>query len=188
MATARVVLVTGVAGELGSAIAGAVLAAGGKVAAPVARPWQVERARAQLGAERLLVGLVAPGDGQAAAGFVKGAVDALGAITDLVAASLLMRGRDESAEPRGDLDELLDANLHANAVMTRALLPSLRRRGHGRLAFARTPDDASELSVTCRASLAAVDGYAAALAAEFEGGPLEVVRVEATSAAPEAWL
>lgn len=188
MATARVVLVTGVAGELGRVIAAAVLAAGGKVAAPAARLWQVERALEQLGAAGVLAGLVEPGDGQAAAGFVKGAVDALGPITDLVAASVLLRDRDAAAEPGGDLAELLDANLHTNTVFARALLPSMRRRGSGRLAFAALPEEAASLSVTCRASLAAIDGYAAALTTELTDGPLEVARVEADQAAPAAWL
>lgn len=184
----RVALLTGATEPLGAAIARAVLDAGGKVAATVSRPWQVERLREQLASDRLLVGVVMPGDGEAAAGFVKGANDALGPITDLVTASLLLRERTAGREPAGDLGELLDANLHANTTLARALLPSLRRRGTGRLAFPAMPADDAGLSATCRASLAAIDAFGAALALDLAETGLEVVRVDAATEAADAWL
>jgi hypothetical protein len=42
----------------------------------VRRAWQVEKVRQELGGERVLVGVVGAEDGEAAAGFVKGATDA----------------------------------------------------------------------------------------------------------------
>ncbi|MCK5944925.1 MAG: hypothetical protein KAI24_23255, partial [Planctomycetes bacterium] len=158
-------------------------------AATVTRPWQVDRLREAFGSDRLLVGVVAPGDSEAAAGFVKGSNDALGPITDVVAASVLLRGRKPTGEPAGDLAELLDANLHVNTTVARAALPSLRRRGRGRLVFAALPAPADELSVTCRASLAAIAAYADGLARELADGALHVALVPpATDPDPSAWL
>jgi NADP-dependent 3-hydroxy acid dehydrogenase YdfG len=186
----RVVLLTGATEPLGVAIARAVLDAGGRVAATVSRPWQVDRLREQLPSADLLVGVVMAGDAEAAAGFVKGANDALGPITDLVAASILLRDRVAGREPAGDLGELLDANLHANTTVARALLPSLRRRRSGRLAFASLPESAHHLSATCRASLAAIDAFATSLRADFAGTDLDLhfTHVPATTDTPTPWL
>lgn len=188
MATAaRVVLLTGAAEDLGAAVADAALAMGAKVAAVAARPWQVDRLRERLGTEHALTGLVAHGDAQAAAGFVKGAQDALGPITDVVCASLLLRAAQPGKEPGGDLEELLDVNLRANSAVVRAALPSLRRRRAGRLALADWTGAPAHASANCRASLAAVAALATALREDLTETGVVVTQVPADAAAA-AWL
>lgn len=186
-AAARVVLLAGAADPLGAEVARAVLAAGGKVAAVAPRAWQVDRLREQLPDANVLVGLVADGDSQAAAGIVKGAKDALGPITDVIGASVELRGPEAGSEPAGDLAALLERNLHANCALVRAALPALRRRGSGRLVLPALPDDPDGLSATCRASLAAVEGYALGLARDLAGAAIEVAQVPA-DASVERWL
>ena len=183
----RVVLLTGAAEELGAAVAAAAFDAGAKVAAVAARPWQVDRLSEQLGTERALPGLVPHGDAQAAAGFVKGAQDALGPITDVVCASVRIVAARAGEEPGGDLEELLDVNLRANTTVVRAALPSLRRRAAGRLALAAWTDDLSRASATCRASLAAVDAFAVALRDDLSSAGVAVARIGATASAAQ-WL
>ncbi|MFN9305000.1 MAG: NmrA family NAD(P)-binding protein, partial [Planctomycetota bacterium] len=70
--TVPVVVVAGATGRIGGAVARAVLARGGRVAAAVRKPWQVDKLRSALASDRALVGLVPAGDAEAAAGFVKG--------------------------------------------------------------------------------------------------------------------
>lgn len=183
----RVVLLTGAFDELGAAVAVAALAEGAKIAAVAARPWQVDRLREALGNERALSGLVGHGDAQAAAGFVKGAQDALGPITDVVCASVLVREARAGEEPGGDLEVLLDVNLRANSAVIRAALPSIRRRGSGRLAIAGWTDELEAVSANCRASLAAVDAFAAGLATDLNGAGVQVARVPFNAPAA-AWL
>jgi NADP-dependent 3-hydroxy acid dehydrogenase YdfG len=177
-----VLLLAGAADPVGQRIASAVLAAGGKVAAAVSRGWQVDKLRESLGADaggHLLVGVVAAGDAQAAAGFVKGAKDALGDITHFAGASQLLRERVGGCEPAGDSDELLAANLHSNATLCRAVLSAMRRRKSGRLLLVAAPDNTDALSVTCRASLAAFSEFAAAIAADLVGTGIGVETVPA---------
>lgn len=188
-----VVLLAGAAEPLGIAIARAVLTAGGKVAAAVTRQWQVDKVREQLldegiAAANLLVGVVAPRDAEAAAGFVKGANDALGAITGVVGASLITRAGRAQREPAGDLEELLDANLHTNATLARAALPAMRRQKAGTLVFGRSPDEPGDLSVTTLTSLAATKAFAAAMAKDVAANCLTIATVDAAGDDPAAWL
>jgi 3-oxoacyl-[acyl-carrier protein] reductase len=179
-----VVLLAGAAENPGAEIACAVLAAGGKVAAAVTRGWQVEKLRDRLLAdgiaiENLLVGVVGPRDMEAAAGFVKGASDALGSLTHFAGASLLLRDRLAGLEPAGDLDELLDVNLHTNATLARAVLPGMRRRKSGTLVFVECASCLASLSATCKASLAGLDSFQKALHDDVQ---VEGVRVNAIPA------
>jgi len=179
-----VLLLAGAADQPGVAVARDVLLAGGKVAAAVTRPWQVEKLRDELSQPdipvgALLVGLVGPRDAEAAAGFVKGAGDALGDLTHFAGASVLLRQRVEQREPAGDLEELLDANLHTNVTLARAALPGMRRRRAGTLAFATGPSEPKHLSTTCLASLAAMTAFAEALAADVGAANLQIRSVAA---------
>ncbi|MFT4840818.1 MAG: NADP-dependent 3-hydroxy acid dehydrogenase YdfG [Candidatus Azotimanducaceae bacterium] len=180
--SSSVLLLAGAADPAGQRIASAVLAAGGKVAAAVSRAWQVDKLRESLGADvgsHLLVGVVTAGDAQAAAGFVKGAKDALGVITHFAGASQLLRERVAGREPAGDSDELLAANLNTNATLCRAVLSAMRRRKAGRLLFVAAPDSTEALSVTCRVSLAALAEFAAAIAADLVDAGIGVETVPA---------
>lgn len=175
--SSSVVLLAGAADLIGQRIASAVLAAGGRVAAAVPRVWQVEKLRAALGANsdgRLLIGVVPSADAEAAAGFVKGAKDALGEITHFAGASQLLRERVVGREPAGDFDELLVANFISNATLCRAVLPAMRRGKGGRLLFVAPPQDTEGLSVTSRASLAAFSEFCAAIDVDLAGKEIGV--------------
>ncbi|MFK7739438.1 MAG: SDR family NAD(P)-dependent oxidoreductase [Planctomycetota bacterium] len=172
-----VVLLAGASGELGRAVARSLLDRGARVAAAVARAWQVEKLQEQLrddlgaaACDRLLASVVAPRDAQAAAGFVKGSRDALGTVTDYVAASRLWHNAQAGKEPAADLEELLDANLFGNATLARALLPSFRRARAGRLQFLVAAEDGDawlRASASTRASLSGLRSYAEALRDEL---------------------
>ena len=168
--TAGVVLVAGANGRIGSAVCRRVLASGGRVAATVRRSWQVEPLRAALGSERVLVGAIGSGDPEAAAGFVKGAQDALGPLVAFAGTAGRWQGRADGHEPGGDLQDLLAANLLANAVLARAALPHLRRRRRGVLVFAGGADAVlPAASAAFAASAGALRDYVRALALDLEG-------------------
>lgn len=187
-----VVLLAGADTEVGAVIARAVLLAGGKVAAAVTREWQVAKVREQLLADNvepasLLVGLVAARDAEAAAGFVKGATDALGPISHVAGASVEQRLGKATREPAGDLDELLERNLHTNATLARAALPSMRRRKSGALVFARQPEQPGSCSTTCMTSLAAMGAFADALRSDVQSASIRIDSV-AADCEPGDWL
>jgi len=187
-----VVLLAGANGDVGAAIARAVLLAGGKVAAAVTRDWQVAKVREQLlegGVDpaALLVGLVAPRDAEAAAGFVKGATDALGPISHVAGASFEQRSGKAGREPAGDLDDLLEINLHTNATLARAALPAMRRRKSGTLVFAKQPARGDACSTTCMASFAAMGAFADALRPDVQAASVRIETV-AADCEPAEWL
>lgn len=161
-----VVLLTGATGRIGGAVARRVLAVGGKVAAVVRRPWQVAKVHEALGSTGVLVGVVAALDTEAAAGFVKGANDALGPITAFVGCAGCTGVRDAGREPQGDLAEQLEANLQANATVCRAAMSGMRRRGHGVIAFVGAATGV-EASVNHLAAKAALTEYARRLQHEL---------------------
>ncbi|MFY9346077.1 MAG: SDR family NAD(P)-dependent oxidoreductase [Planctomycetota bacterium] len=172
----EVLLLGGATGCLGAAIAECVLAAGGRVAAAVRKPWQVARVVERLGKDRVLAGVVGTDDAEAAAGLVKGAQDALGPITAFVGAAGAWQAAAAGREPGGDLAELLAANLHANATLARAVLPALRRRQRGTLVFlGASPTAMSAGSAAFAASKAALQEYTVALARDLRGTGVRAV-------------
>lgn len=163
-------LLAGATGRIGTAVARVVLARGGRVAAAVRRPWQVEPLREALGRDRTLVGVVPTADAEAAAGFVKGAHDALGPIAAFVGAAGDWHERAAGREPAGDIAEALAANLLANAALARAVLPQLRRRRRGMLTFVgAAADSLAAGSAAWAASKAALHEYVRALARDLDG-------------------
>jgi 3-dehydrosphinganine reductase len=171
----QVVVVAGATGRLGQAVARQVLAGGGRVAAAVRKPWQVAKVQEALGRERVLVGLVAAQDTEAAAGFAKGAKDALGPVTAFVGAAGAYAPRAIGNEPGGDLAEQLEANLLANATLARALLSQLRRVRRGELLFVGAgPASLRTGSVAFAAAKQALHGYVEALASDLAGSGVTV--------------
>lgn len=171
MSDTHVVLLAGVTGELGSAFARRVLRDGGKVAAAVRREWQVDKVREALGSDNVLIGVVGPQDGEAAAGFVKGAGDALGPITAFVSTAGLFREAEVGREPAGELQQLIEANLLSGANLVRAVLPGMRRRDRGTITFVGSAGVGGELPLSPNylASKAAVHEYVRALASSLRG-------------------
>ncbi len=181
---ADVVLVGGATGRIGTAVCARVLAGGGRVAAAVRRSWQVAPLQQLLGRDRVLVGAVGSGDAEAAAGFVKGARDALGPLTAFVGAAGRWQARAAGLEPGGDLAELLAANLIANATLARAVLPSLRRGRRGVLLFPCADDDALAAgSATFAASAAALREFVRALARDLDGSGVHATTLPIGAAA-----
>lgn len=174
----HVVVIAGATGCLGTAFAKFVLARGARVACAVRRPWQVDKLQQALGRDRLLAGVAGALDAEAAAGFAKGANDALGPITAFVGAAGRFCARTPEHEPGNDLLESLEANLHANATLARAVLPFLRRRRRGSLTFAgASPLALDQASVSSRAGKAALHEFVVALARELAGSGLHASAV-----------
>jgi NADP-dependent 3-hydroxy acid dehydrogenase YdfG len=94
----------------------------------------------------------------------------------------MLRDKTLGREPAGDLEQLLDANLHCNATLARAVLPAMRKRKSGGLAFVTAPTETAGLSVTCRASLAATAEFAAGLASDVADVGLRVATIAAAFA------
>ncbi len=186
-------LLAGATGRIGGAVARRVLARGGRVACAVRRPWQVDKLRAALASDRALVGLVPAGDAEAAAGFVKGAKDALGPLAGFVGAAGCWQERAPGREPGGDLADLLAANLQHNALLARAALPLLRRQKRGALVFLGAADDALAAgSAAFAASMAGVHAFVAALQRDLAGAgvaahllPLDAALASTPDAAAE---
>jgi NAD(P)-dependent dehydrogenase (short-subunit alcohol dehydrogenase family) len=177
--TNHVVLLAGATGELGGAFARLVLEHGGKVAAAVRKPWQIEAVRSALGNQRVLVGVVGSTDGEAAAGFVKGACDALGPITAYVSTAGSYRAVPVGKDQANDLQEQLEANLLSSANLARAVLARLRqRRGSmtfvGSLAAIELDAAGDSPAVHYLASKAALHAYVCALAAQERHNGLRI--------------
>jgi NAD(P)-dependent dehydrogenase (short-subunit alcohol dehydrogenase family) len=167
----HVVLLSGATGAVGGAFAKFVLANGGSLALAVRRRHQVAAVTAVFGATRVLPGLVAPQDGEAAAGFVKGAEDALGPITAFVCTAGRWNQEPVGKEPAGQLLELLEANLLTGSNLARAVVGRMRRRRRGTLTFVGSAAVGSSTAMPANylASKAALHEYVRALALELAG-------------------
>lgn len=172
----QVVVLAGATGAVGGAFAREVLDRGGKVAATVRRPWQVASLAAALGRERVLVGCVPANDGEAAAGFLKGARDALGPVTAVVCTAGAFQAAAVGKEPAGELQELLEANLLTGATLARAAVGGFRRRRTGVLVFVGSAQVGTGQGPTnYLASKAALHEYVRTLAAELAGSGVRAV-------------
>jgi len=175
----HVVLLSGATGTVGGAFAKFVLAHGGSLALAVRRRHQVAGVAAAFGTARVLPGVVAPQDGEAAAGFVKGAEDALGPITAFVCTAGRWNSEPVGKEPAGQLLELLEANLLTGSNLARAVIGRMRRRGRGTLTFVGSAAVGSPAPMPANylASKAALHEYVRALALELHGSGVTVSAV-----------
>jgi len=174
----HVVLLSGVTGAVGSAFAQFVLQHGGKVAAAVRKPRQVASVTEALGRDRVLAGCVAPQDGEAAAGFIKGSQDALGPITAFVCTAGRWSGSQVGKEPAGELLDLLEANLLTGASLARAVVGGMRRRRAGSIVFVGSAAVGTDgVGSNYLASKAAVHEYVRALAGELEGSGVRAAAI-----------
>ena len=167
----EVVLLSGATGTVGGAFAKFVLAHGGSLALAVRRRHQVATVTAAFGSSRVLPGVVAAQDSEAAAGFVKGAEDALGPITAFVCTAGRWDQEPVGKEPAGQLLELLEANLLTGSNLARAVLGRMRRRRRGTLTFVGSAAVGSPIPMPANylASKAALHEYVRALALELAG-------------------
>ncbi len=200
-ARGKVVLLGGVTGEVGTEVARQLHEAGARLALAVRKPWQVEPVRARFATAHVLVGCVGTADGEAAAGFVKGATDALGPIDALIATQGAFAVGPVGADPAGELAALVEANLLAPANLARAVVGRMRRRRAGRIVF--TGADAVGTGsgmANYLASKAALHEYARTLALDLQGSGVvaavampgildtEKNRRAMPAADPSAWL
>lgn len=173
----KVVLLSGATGAVGGAIARALLARGARLAVVARQSWQVAKVYEVLGRDRVLCGHVATSDSEAAAGFVKGATDALGPIDALIAANGAFAANPVGKDKAGELQSMLDANLLAGTNLARALVGRMLQRRAGSLVFIGSEavgHGGAGLS-NYLASKAALHEYVRALAMELRTGPVRAV-------------
>jgi NAD(P)-dependent dehydrogenase (short-subunit alcohol dehydrogenase family) len=127
----KVLVVGGASGQVGGAVVRYALEAGARVAIAVRKSWQVEKTTAQFGTKSVLVGCVPDVDGEAAAGFAKGANDALGPIDALLCCNGAFAASEIGRDSTGDLQDLMTANLFAVANLARAMVGSMKQRRLG---------------------------------------------------------
>ncbi len=125
------ILVSGATGEVGRALLTRLLEIGAKPAIAVRRAWQVAPLREALGGSAGLVAVVGARDGEAAAGFVKGANDSLGPVRALISTAGRFRATELGRDPAGEDGELLEANLLCVHNLVRAVVGPMKRRRSG---------------------------------------------------------
>lgn len=173
----KVVLLTGATGAVGGAVARSLLERGARVALAARQSWQVAKLYDSFGRDRVLCGYVATNDSEAAAGFVKGATDALGPIDALIAANGAFAASAAGKDKAGELQSLLDANLLAGTNLARALVGRMQQRRAGRMVFIGS-DAVGHGGVGMTnyvTSKAALHEYVRALATELRTCPVRAV-------------
>ncbi|MDA1222616.1 MAG: SDR family NAD(P)-dependent oxidoreductase, partial [Planctomycetota bacterium] len=95
---------------------------GAKPAIAVRKAWQVAPMRELFGGADGLVAVVAPGDGEAAAGFLKGARDSLGPVAAVLSAAGAFRTAEIGRDRAGDDTGLFEANFVATHTLVRAVV------------------------------------------------------------------
>lgn len=174
----RVVLLAGATGKLGALVARRLHEGGCRLALTVRRAWQVERVRAAFGTG-VLVGVVPATDAEAAAGFVKGARDALGPIDALIVTVGASTRAEVGKDTSGLAQEMLEANYLAPATLSRAVVPPMRRRNAGTLVLvgSDTSEPLPPGFAHYFASKAALRTFARCLQVELSGTAVRVALV-----------
>jgi NAD(P)-dependent dehydrogenase (short-subunit alcohol dehydrogenase family) len=135
LCSGKVVVLSGATGAVGGALARRLHAGGARLGIAVRRPWQVAKVTEALGEQGVLVGCVPSADAEAAAGFAKGVIDALGPIDALLCAAGAFSAAPFGKEDSGALRGLLEANFVTPATLARAVVGPMRRRRSGRMVF-----------------------------------------------------
>ncbi len=178
----KVVIVSGATGELGTVVTRMLRERGARTAIAVRRPWQVAKAMALYGPANVLVGCVPSGDGEAAAGFVKGATDALGPIDALLCTNGAFASSTIGKDPGDELAALLQANLFAATALARAVVGPMKRRRTGSLVFVGSAEVGGSGwtgvgGANYLASKAALHEWVRALAVELHGSGVRAAAV-----------
>lgn len=170
MQSLPVVLLTGAELPLGALLADALLEHRYALALAVSKTRHVDALREAYRGKPALVGLVA--DSEAAAGFAKGAEDALGPITALLTTAELRSAHAVGREPSGELADLFAANLATSALLVRAVVGRMRRRQKGRILCFGRCDEATQ-SANEAACAGALRSYVRGLARELAGSGVD---------------
>ena len=173
----KTILLSGATGQVGSALAKALVPTGAQVAAAVRKRWQVQRVEETLTGAKHLVGLVGATDSEAAAGLVKGVEDFLGPIDAFisVAGAFQLAAAGEDNAP--DTYQLLEANFLSVVTLARALMGPMRRRQAGNLVFtgARAVGSAVPGMSSYLASKAALHAWAHCVHEELQTQGVRIV-------------
>lgn len=172
----KVFLVAGASGRLGSALTERLLGAGARLGLAAHAAHRVRELERRHPPDRVLAAMVAPGDGEAAAGLVKGVEDTFGPLDGLVSAAGAFVAAAVGEERAVDVERLLDANLRSAITLVRAVVPPMRRRGTGSIVLtgawaAEEPVAGASVYVAAKAGL---HGYGRALAAELGSAGIRV--------------
>lgn len=164
-----VFLVAGASGSLGSALTERLLAAGARLGLAGHAPHRTRELERRHPRDRVLAGTVAPGDGEAAAGLVKGVEDTFGPIDGFISTAGAFVPARAGEERAADVERLLDVNLRSVITLVRAVVPPMRRRRSGSLVLtgawaAEEPLAGASVYVAAKAGL---HGYGRALAVEL---------------------
>lgn len=175
----RTVMISGATGAVGRALVARLVELGAKPAIAVRKSWQVERMQQLVGGAEALVGAVGPHDGEAAAGFVKGATDSLGPIEAFVSTAGAFRMAEVGRDKTGDDLALLEANFVAVHNLVRAVVSPMKRRRSGTLTFvgAATVGTPVPGMALYAAAKAALHEYARVLGRELAGHGIRVTVV-----------
>jgi 3-oxoacyl-[acyl-carrier protein] reductase len=185
--TDRVALVTGASRGLGFAAAKALRAEGCRVAICGRDAQRLADAAAQLDAVRIVADMSDP-DGPARV--VYDTVEALGPVEILVANAGGPTPGGFLAVDEADWERALQQNLMGTVRLIRAVLPSMRERGWGRIITitSRTVREAIDGLVLSNATRASVAGVVRTLAREVAGEGITVNNVLPGSFATERLL
>ena len=164
------VALLGASGAVGSALLRRLLAIGAKPAISVHRAWQVSAMRTALGGAPGIVVHVDPRDGEAAAGFVKGANDTLGPVHAFISTAGAFRTAPIGRTVQNDDLDLMEANFFAVHNLVRAVVGPMVRRKTGRIVVIGSASVGLGGANTSLylASKAALHEYVRALAIELE--------------------
>ncbi len=173
----KTILLSGATGQVGAALAKALVSTGAQVAAAVRKRRQVERLEKILAGTKHLVGLVAATDSEAAAGLVKGVEDSLGPIDAFISVAGAFQFAAASEDKALDTYQLLEANFLSVVTLARALMGPMRRRQAGNLVFtgARAVGSAARGMSSYLASKAALHAWACCVHEELKTQGVRVV-------------
>lgn len=127
------VALLGSSGAVGSALLKRLLEIGARPAIAVHKAWQVSAMRSALEGAPGIVAHVGARDGEAAAGFAKGANDTLGPIRAFVSTAGAFRSAPIGRTVQDDDEELMEANFFAVHNLVRAVAGPMIRRKAGRI-------------------------------------------------------
>jgi short-subunit dehydrogenase len=164
-------LVTGATGGLGRAIARALADRGARLVLSGRRATELGSIASSLGAPTILADLAVAED------VARLCEEAVAAEVDVLVANAALPASGKLTElDQGEIDRMLDVNLRAPIMLTRALVPSMSARGRGHLVFVSSLSGraASPASSMYSATKFGLRGFALALRQDLRGAGVGV--------------